>query len=171
MVLIALLWIPVIQGARGLYEYLQGIQAYLAPPIAAVFFLGVFMKRLNAAGCLAALVAGFALGLFRLAVDTPVTLGVAGYETGYTPGSLLWIVNNMYFQYYGLLIFLVSVVVMIVVSYATAPPAATQLTGLTYATVRREQRASRAAAGTGRDLVGSAVVLVLIAATYVYFSG
>ena len=98
MVLIALLWIPVIQGARGLYEYLQGVQAYLAPPIAAVFFLGVFMKRLNAAGCLAALVCGFALGLFRLALDTPVTLGVAGYEAGYTPGSLLWIVNNSYFQ-------------------------------------------------------------------------
>ena len=54
MVLIALLWIPVIQGARGLYEYLQGVQGYLAPPIAAVFFLGVFNKRLNAAGCLAA---------------------------------------------------------------------------------------------------------------------
>jgi solute:Na+ symporter, SSS family len=63
MVLIALVWIPVIQGARGLYEYLQGIQAYLAPPIAAVFFFGVFMKRLTAAGCLAALLAGFALGV------------------------------------------------------------------------------------------------------------
>src|SRR6266550_2870446 len=54
MVLIGLLWIPVIQGARGLYEYLQGMQAYLAPPIFAVFFFGVTMKRLNAAGCLTA---------------------------------------------------------------------------------------------------------------------
>ena len=77
-----------IQGARGLYEYLQGIQAYLAPPIAAVFFFGVFMKRLTAAGCLAALLDGFALGMFRLAVDTPVTLGMAGYQDGYAPGSL-----------------------------------------------------------------------------------
>ncbi len=171
MVLIALLWIPVIQGARGLYEYLQGVQAYLAPPIAAVFFLGVFMNRLNAAGCLAALVCGFAMGLFRLIVDTPVTLGIAGYETGYTPGSLLWIVNSVYFQYYGLLIFLVSVVVMIVVSYATAPPAATQLTGLTYATITTEQRRESRRSWDQTDLIGSAVVLVLIAAAYVYFSG
>jgi len=52
MVVIALLWIPVIQGAKGLYEYLQGVQGYLAPPIFAVFFLGVFFKRLNAKGCL-----------------------------------------------------------------------------------------------------------------------
>ena len=164
MVLIALLWIPVIQGARGLYEYLQGIQAYLAPPIAAVFFLGVFMKRLNAAGCLAALVAGFALGLFRLAVDTPVTLGVAGYEQGYAPGSLLWIVNNIYFQYYGLLIFLVSVAVMIGVSYATAPPPDRQLAGLTYATVSREQRDASRRSWDWREAAGSAAVLALIAA-------
>ena len=41
-----------IQGARGLYEYLQGVQGYLAPPIRGVFFLGVFIKRLNAKGCL-----------------------------------------------------------------------------------------------------------------------
>ena len=50
MVLIGLLWIPVIQGAKGLYEYLQGVQGYLAPPIFAVFFFGVFFKRLNAEG-------------------------------------------------------------------------------------------------------------------------
>ena len=50
MVLIGLLWIPVIRGGRGLYDYLQGMQAYLAPPIFVVFFLGVFHKRLNAKG-------------------------------------------------------------------------------------------------------------------------
>jgi SSS family solute:Na+ symporter len=171
MVLIALLWIPVIQGARGLYEYLQGVQAYLAPPIAAVFFLGVFMKRLNTAGCLAALVCGFALGLFRLVIDTPVTLGVGGYQAGYAPGSLLWIVNNVYFQYYSLFIFLVSVLVMLSVSHATAAPAAAQLTGLTYATITAEQRKESRRSWNQTDLLASAAVLLLIAAAYVYFSG
>ena len=104
MVAISLFWIPVIQGAKGLYDYLQGVQGYLAPPIFAVFFFGVFMKRLNATGCLAALVVGFALGVFRLAVDTPVSLGLFGMGDGYTEGSFLWIVNNVYFQYYSLLI-------------------------------------------------------------------
>ncbi|MDZ7268956.1 MAG: sodium:solute symporter [candidate division KSB1 bacterium] len=74
MVLIGFLGIPVIQGGKGLYDYLQGVQAYLAPPIFVVFFLGVFNKRLNAKGCPAALLTGFALGFFRLAVDTPVKL-------------------------------------------------------------------------------------------------
>src|SRR5881409_4148796 len=94
MVLISLLWIPVIQGSKGLYDYLQGVQGYLAPPIFAVFFLGVSFKRLNAKGCLAALIVGFLLGAFRLSVDTPVSLGMAGFVQGYTTGSFLWIINN-----------------------------------------------------------------------------
>ena len=171
MVLIALVWIPVIQGARGLYEYLQGIQAYLAPPIAAVFFFGVFMKRLTAAGCLAALLAGFALGVLRLVIDTPVTLGMAGYQDGYTPGSWLWIVNNMYFQYYGLLIFVVSVVVLIGVSYATPAPSERQISGLTYATVTADQRRESRRSWNQWDVINSAVVLLLIAAAYLYFNG
>jgi SSS family solute:Na+ symporter len=171
MVLIALAWIPVIQGARGLYDYLQGVQAYLAPPIAAVFFLGVFMRRLTAAGCLAALGAGFALGLVRLAVDTPVTLGLAGYAEGYTSGSMLWILNNIYFQYYSLLIFLVSVVVLIGVSLVTAPPSPAQLAGLTYATITRHQQRESRASWNRWDVINSVIVLLLIAAAYVYFVG
>ncbi len=171
MVLIGLLWIPVIQGARGLYDYLQGVQGYLAPPIFTVFFFGVFNRRLNAKGCLAALVAGFALGLFRLIVDTPVSLGLEGYEAGYPEGSLLWIVNNIYFQYYSLLIFLVSAVVMVVVSYATEAPDAARLDGLTYSTVTAADRARSRASWGARDVFASVLVLLLIAAAYVYFTG
>ena len=171
MVVIALAWIPVIQGARGLYDYLQGIQTYLAPPIAAVFCFGVFMKRLTAAGCLAALLTGFGLAMLRLFVDTPVTLAMPGYQNGYAAGSRLWILNNIYFQYYGLLIFVVSVGVLIVVSYATAPPREDQLTGLTYATVTTEQGRQSRRSWNHRDVINSAMVLLLIAAAYVYFNG
>jgi len=171
MVLLALLWIPVIQGARGLYEYLQGVQSYLAPPIFAVFFLGVFMKRLNGAGCLAALLVGFLLGVFRLAVDTPVALGLSGYENGYAAGSFLWVVNNIYFQYYSLLIFVVSAAVLVGVSYATAPPSEAQLGGLTYATVSDEQRRQTRGSWRASDVLASGLVLLLILAAYLYFNG
>jgi solute:Na+ symporter, SSS family len=171
MVLIGLLWIPVIQGARGLYEYLQGIQGYLAPPIAAVFFLGVFNRRLNAAGCLAALIVGFALGMFRLLVDTPVTLGLAGFEHGYAIGSWLWIVNNTYFQYYSLVIFVVSCVVLVGVSYATAPPDAARIAGLTRETLSAADRAENRRTWNQWDVLASAVVLALILAAYLYFVG
>ena len=62
MVCVGLAWIPVIQGARGLYDYLLGVQAYFAPPIFVMSFLGVFIKRLNGKGCLAALLVGVSGG-------------------------------------------------------------------------------------------------------------
>jgi SSS family solute:Na+ symporter len=168
MVLIGLLWIPVIRGGRGLYDYLQGVQSYLAPPIFVVFFFGVFMKRLNAKGCLAALTTGFSLGLFRLVVDTPVKLMS---DFSYAEGSFLWVVNHIFFQYYSLIIFLVSVVVMVVVSYLTEPPSYEKISGLTYGTVTAEQRKESRASWTAADIVASGVVLALILAAYLYFTG
>jgi solute:Na+ symporter, SSS family len=172
MVLIALMWIPVIRGQKGLYFYLQAVQGYLAPPIFTVFFLGVFFKRMNAKGCLAALVVGFLMGAFRLAIDTPVLLAEESLRgTVYARGSLLWIINHIYFQYYSLLIFLVSAVVMIVVSYATAPPQLERLEGLTFGTVTGQQRQQSRASWTWGDALASALVLAGIAAAYLYFTG
>jgi SSS family solute:Na+ symporter len=168
MVIIGLAWIPVIQGGKGLYDYLQGVQAYLAPPIFVVFFLGVFNKRLNAKGCLAALVTGFGMGLFRLAVDTPVKLG-EGFA--YAEGSFLWVVNNIFFQYYSLIIFIVCVVVMIVVSKLTEAPSYEKISGLTYGTTSDEDRQTSRASWSMRDVVASVLVLVLIVAAYLYFTG
>jgi SSS family solute:Na+ symporter len=168
MVLVGLLWIPVIQGGKGLYDYLQGVQAYLAPPIFVVFFLGVFWKRLNAPGCLAALISGFAMGLIRLAIDTPVKL-TSGFA--YEPGTFFWVMNNIFFQYYSILILLVCVIVAVVVSYLTKPPSAAQLQGLTYATTNEEERSQSRASWTRTDVVASGLVLVLILTAYLYFVG
>jgi uncharacterized sodium:solute symporter family permease YidK len=169
MVVIGLLWIPVIRGGKGLYDYLQGVQGYLAPPIFVVFFLGVFMKRLNGKGCLAALIVGFALGAFRLAVDTPVKL-FKDRGFAYTEGSFFWVVNNIYFQYYSVLIFLTCIVVMILVSYATAAPSDDKIRGLTFATTTREHRALSRTSWNRWDLAASGMVLQVILAAYGYFS-
>lgn len=171
MVVIGLLWIPVIQGAKGLYDYLQGVQGYLAPPIFTVFFLGVFMKRLNWKGCLSALCLGFLLGAFRLAVDTPVSLKLAGFEHGYSEGSFLWIVNNIYFQYYSALIFFVSIVVLVGVSYLTEPPEEKAIAGLTFATVSPEQKRQTRASWNRWDVMNSGIVLLAILLAYLYFNG
>ncbi|MEJ5350337.1 MAG: sodium:solute symporter [Melioribacteraceae bacterium] len=168
MVLIGLLWIPVIRGGKGLYDYLQGVQAYLAPPIFVVFFAGIFHKRLNAKGCLAALYTGFALGIARLAIDTPVKL-IKGFH--YPEGSILWIINNIFFQYYSLLIFVISLVVMVVVSYATEEPSYEQLQGLTYGTVTEEHRKESRASWNKWDVIASAIVLLCILFAYLYFTG
>ena len=168
MVVIGLLWIPVIRGGKGLYDYLQGIQAYLAPPIFVVFFLGVFNKRLNAKGCLSALITGFALGLFRLAVDTPVKL-IKGFK--YSEGTFLWIINNIFFQYYSIIILLVSLAVMLIVSYLTEVPSYEKISGLTYATVTDRDRKESRSSWTIRDVVASVIVVLLIIIIYMSFTG
>ncbi|HEY6502795.1 MAG TPA: sodium:solute symporter [Chitinophagaceae bacterium] len=167
MVIIGLLWIPVIQGAKGLYDYLQGIQAYLAPPIFVVFFFGVFMKRLNGPGCLATLITGFIMGLFRLIVDTPVKLGGAAY----TEGSFLWVVNNIFFQYYSLLITIVCIIVFLVVSYATKQPDYAKISGLTFSTLSPRDREENRASWNWKDVILSVLLIAAIIAIYMYFTG
>ena len=167
MVIIGLLWIPVIQGAKGLYDYLQGIQAYLAPPIFVVFFFGVFMKRLNGPGCLATLLTGFVMGLVRLIIDTPVKLGGTPYEEG----SFLWIMNNIFFQYYSLLITIVCIIVFLVVSYATKPPDYAKISGLTFSTLTPQDRLETRASWNAKDVILSILLIAAIIAIYMYFTG
>jgi SSS family solute:Na+ symporter len=168
MVVIALLWIPVVKGAHGLYGYLQSVQGYLAPPIFVVFFLGVFWKRLNARGCFWSMIVGFIVGIFRMAVDTPITLGLF---KSYPEGSFLWIVNNINFQYFSILITLVSAVVMVLVSYATKEPDPAQIQGLTFATATEEDRRVTRESWHWTDVLASAAILVCILGAYLYFRG
>ncbi len=168
MVVIAMAWIPVVKGATGLYNYLQAVQGYLAPPIFVVFFFGVFWKRLNAQGCLWAMVVGFIVGLFRMLVDTPVTIGLI---KEYQPGSFLWIVSNINFQYFSILITLISAVVMVGTSYLTAAPDYAKISNLSFGTRTAQHRAESTASWNWREVAASAVVLVVIAGGYLYFRG
>jgi SSS family solute:Na+ symporter len=166
MIVIAMLWIPVVRGKTGLYEYLQSVQGYLAPPVFVVFFFGVFWKRLNAQGCLWAMIIGFVIGLFRMGADTLVTTGTVFQEN-----SFLWIVTTIPFQYFSVLITIISAVVMVAVSYATAAPDYGRITGLTFATATSEDRAKTRASWSAREVLASAFVLACILGAYLYFTG
>ena len=168
MVLIAMAWIPVVKGATGLYNYLQAVQGYLAPPIFVVFFFGVFWKRLNAQGCLWAMIVGFAVGLFRMLVDTPITLG---WTQGYEVGSFLWIVANINFQYFSILITIISAIVMILVSYMGDAPDYSSIKNMTFATRTDDHLSESQASWDWRDVAGSIIVLVFIIGGYLYFTG
>jgi SSS family solute:Na+ symporter len=175
MVAIALAWIPVVRGASSLYEYLQSIQGYLAPPIFVVFFFGVFFKRLNAKGCFWAMVVGFIVGVFRMLVDTPVTLGLSRFSPAvqelYEPGKFLWIVNNINFQYFSILITIISAVTMVAVSLASSPPSAEQIKSLTFGTATEEDKRKTRESWGWHEVLASAVVLAAILGAYLYFRG
>jgi SSS family solute:Na+ symporter len=169
LVAIAMAWIPVVKGAHGLYNYLQSVQGYLAPPIAVVFFFGVFWKRLNAQGCFWAMVVGFAVGLFRMLVDMPITLGVKPH--GYDAGSFFWVINNINFQYFSILITLISALVMVGVSYATPAPDYEALKDLTFATRSADSKSHSKGSWDWREVATSCVVLAAVVFGYLYFTG
>src|SRR3989449_2399768 len=67
---LGLLWIPFMKYiSPQIYIYLQSVQAYIAPPIAACFLLGVLYPRLNGTGALAALWTGLVIGTARLVLE------------------------------------------------------------------------------------------------------
>jgi SSS family solute:Na+ symporter len=170
-VVLGLAWIPVIRGAHGLYGYLQAVQSYLAPPIFVVFFLGVFWRRANARGCFWSLIAGFALGALRMLIDTPVSLEMQSVAGGYAHGSFLWVMNNINFQYFSVLITAVSALVLIGVSLASAAPDAAQIQGLTFATLSDSDRETSRSSWSWRDVAASVFILACILAAYIYFTG
>src|SRR5437763_284212 len=70
VVLLGMIWIPLMKNiSSGLYGYLQSVQSYLAPPIAAAFLLGVFSKRINANGAYTAMIIGFIIGVVKLVLE------------------------------------------------------------------------------------------------------
>jgi SSS family solute:Na+ symporter len=166
VVVLGILWIPIMPAISqgGLYQYLQSVQGYLAPPITAVFLLGLFSRRINSQGALTGLLAGFALGMFKLAVQAGVG---SGWITA--PEFLVWL-GNFNFLYYSGVLFLISIAIVVGVSLATAPPSAAQVAGLTYASLSASDKSDIRASADWKDYVGTAVVLGLVIGLYVYFS-
>jgi SSS family solute:Na+ symporter len=132
MVILSLLWIPFMSRINSeLWTYLQSVQAYISPPIAAVFLLGVFWKRINGQGAIVALLVGFALGAARFILEV--------YYEGVAPdGGFLGFYVGINFLHFAALMFLVCVVAMVVVSLSTPAPEASKVNGLTFQTVKEK---------------------------------
>jgi SSS family solute:Na+ symporter len=120
-----LAWIPFMKVISGqLYVYLQSVQAYISPPIAAVFLLGVFWKRVNSQGAIASLATGFVLGAARLGLEL---------AKGSTAGVLYWYAD-INFLHFAVLLFAICTAVLIGVSLVTRREPEEKLAGLTFAT-------------------------------------
>ncbi|MDR0901465.1 MAG: sodium:solute symporter [Opitutaceae bacterium] len=163
-----LVWIPVMkivsEKSQGLYDYLQNVQGFLAPPIFAVFVLGLFSKRVNARGAYAGLLAGFVAGMVKLTLQT---LAKSGAISG---DGILGAIGN-YNGYYACgWLTLLSLLTVVLVSLGAPAPAAEKLANLTFRTRSPERRAEwKASIGPG-DIIGTLAVLGVILAGYLYFS-
>lgn len=161
VVLLGMAWIPLMSRISGtLYQYLQSVQSYLAPPIAAVFLLGVFFKRLNAKGAYTAMVVGFIIGIIKLTLEL-FQKDLSGVLLDFAT------INFLYFCIY---LFLFSIVVMVVVSLLTPKPNEEQIRGLTFATTVAEDKAASRASWNKWDVIHSLIVVAIILAIFIYFS-
>ncbi|MCP4591479.1 MAG: sodium/solute symporter [bacterium] len=168
IVVLGILYVPFMKylGGSQLYEYLQKIQAYISPPIAAVFLLGIFWKRLNARGALASLYAGFIMGVLRLTFE----FGYNAYAWHFE--SIDWLIT-MNFLHFAILMFGVCVAVLVVVSLLSPPLSAAQLQGLTFATTPKDAKAVSIAESTPRGrsitMLASGILLGILAVLWAIF--
>ncbi len=127
LVVLGLLWIPFMKYVSPqIYIYLQSVQAYIAPPIAACFLLGLFLPRLNGTGAMASLCLGFVLGALRLGLELARTAG------SLAPGTAWDWIAAINFLHFAVLLFAVCTAVLVGVSLLTAPPAPEQVAELTW---------------------------------------
>jgi solute:Na+ symporter, SSS family len=164
VVILGILWIPIMQNISGvLYEYLQSVQAYIAPPITAVFLLGIFYKRINASGAMATLVAGLAVAVIRLGLE------LAG--DAISPGSIFYTFGNVNFLTFAAWFFLFSVLVCIVVSLVTPAPPAEKVQGLTFGSLTEAQKSANRNSYNAWDIVLSLMVFAIVVFVMVSFTG
>ena len=158
VVVLGLLWIPIMPliAKGGLYKYLQSVQGYLAPPITAVFLLGLFCKRINAKGAVAGLAVGFIAGMAKLTIQ-----GMAGAGK-FAEGSVLEFIGNYNFLFASGWLMAISVIVIVVVSLLTKPPSAEQIENLTYSTATPHSERKIAKAGISGMSLPTAGVLGLV---------
>ena len=163
---LGILWIPVMKwvATGGLYKYLQSVQGYLAPPITAVFLLGLFSRRVNGKGAVAGLLVGFTAGMAKLTVQTLVK---AKYIT--EPAWLVHVGNYNFLFATGWL-FATSIIVTVVVSLLTRAQDPKTISGLTYAVHDAEFKKENRASWNAFDVAVTAVILSIVAGVYLYFS-
>ena len=129
MVLLGLLWVPFIHLLSAqLYIYLQSVQAYISPPIAACFVFGILWPRLNGQGAISSLLVGFLLGAGRFVLEVIDKSGKHEW------GAITWLVK-MNFLHYAIFMFVTCTVVLVAVSLMSAAPEREKLAGLTFLTV------------------------------------
>jgi SSS family solute:Na+ symporter len=130
LVVVSLAWIPFMKTLMGggMFHYLQSIQAYISPPIAAVFLLGLFNRRINARGAIVALWSGFLLGITRLVAEFMAKEGMLEV----TSGSLLQTLLSINFLHFALFLFLFCSVILVLVSLTAPQQSAEQLELVTY---------------------------------------
>ncbi|OCT98256.1 hypothetical protein XELAEV_18010487mg [Xenopus laevis] len=115
---VSIAWVPILQSAQSgqLFDYMQSITSYLGPPIASVFFLAIFVKRVNEQGAFWGLIIGLFIGLSRMIAEF-------AYGTGscVKPSNCPSIICGVHYLYFAIILFVATSIIVLAISFMTKP--------------------------------------------------
>ncbi|KAM9045885.1 sodium/mannose cotransporter SLC5A10 isoform 3-T3 [Megaptera novaeangliae] len=132
---VSVAWIPVVQGSNGgqLFIYMQSVTSSLAPPVTAVFVLGVFWRRANEQGAFWGLMAGLAVGATRLVLEFLHPAPPCGH-----PDQRPAILRSVHYLHFAVALFVLSGAAVVAGSLLTPPPQGVQIENLTWWTLAQD---------------------------------
>lgn len=163
VVVLGIIWIPIMEkiGGGTLYQYLQSVQSYIAPPITAVFLLGVLWKRTNSKAAIVTLFSGLMVAALRIMAEI--------YQSSLSGAMLEFATIN--FAHMAIFMFLLSIVICIGVSLATDPPNYTAISGLSFGTLTEDDKQINKESISTIDIVLSILLIGIVIAILSYFVG
>ncbi|WP_108245225.1 sodium:solute symporter [Muricauda brasiliensis] len=170
IVVLGIIWIPIMDKIGGgvMYQYLQNVQSYIAPPVTTVFLLGIIWKRVNSKAAITTLLAGLVLLILRLGSEIYYQPEIAA---GTEVSGFLFAFATVNFAHMAIFMFLFSVALCIAVTLATAPPNYATIKGLSFGTLSPEDRINSKGSYSTIDIVLSVLLVVIVIGILSYFTG
>ncbi len=170
IVVLGIIWIPIMDKIGGgvMYQYLQNVQSYIAPPVTTVFLLGIIWKRVNSKAAITTLLAGLVLLILRLGSEIYYQPQIAA---GAEVSGFLFQFATVNFAHMAIFMFIFSVALCIAVTLATSPPNYALIKGLSFGTLSPEDRIASKDSYSTIDIVLSVLLVIIVIAILSYFTG
>ena len=169
IVILGIIWIPIMEKIGGgvMYQYLQNVQSYIAPPVTAVFLLGIIWKRVNSDAAISTLLAGFMFLILRLGTEIYYQSQIV---SGEVVNNIMYRLATINFSHMAILMFILSVIICITTSLLTNAPDYKTIVGLSYGTLTKEQKQAQKESYDTIDILLSIVLVILVIGILCYFT-
>lgn len=148
--ILAIVASPIFGHYNTIFQGINKLISYVAPPITAVFLIGVFWKRASGKSALITMVAGFGLGFVAFFVD--------------------WFhIYRGDFMLIAFWLFVACVVIMVIATFLFPEPLKTEARSLVWENWREPVRSNAGGRGLADYRILSAVVLLVFIALYLAF--
>tara|TARA_B100001248_G_scaffold106873_1_gene79729 strand:+ start:512 stop:2161 length:1650 start_codon:yes stop_codon:yes gene_type:complete len=169
IVILGILWIPIMQKIGGgvMYQYLQNVQSYIAPPVAAVFLLGIIWKRVNSKAAISTLIVGLFLLFLRLGSEIYFQTEI---NSNKVINNWLFVFATVNFSHMAILMFIFSLILCSVISLLSEVPDYNKIIGLTFGTLTEKQKSGRTKTYGNIDIILSAILIVVVIIIFIKFN-